>query len=128
MAFTVEADDLGGEIMGIFDALKKRSKRTTVDIGKLVSYWYHDEDNYDVFDEEDYKVCKFFGDLSMSGQKHPDVKSKSKKAFRKNNIDSDDSIVYLSYLQQTKSGWFCSDCGTLNPYSNPCCAVCGNNR
>ena len=86
--------------MGIFDALKKRSKRTTVDTGKLVPYRYHDEDNYDVPDEEDYKDYIFFGDLSMSGQKHPDVKSKSKKAFRKNNIDSDDSIVYLSYLQQ----------------------------
>lgn len=68
---------------------------------------------------------KFFGDLSnLDKTINTDVPSHTPPVQPRRN-DSSDSVVFLSYIEQTKSGWECVDCGTINSFWTTCCTVCG---
>lgn len=41
------------------------------------------------------------------------------------NKDSADSVVFMSFINDNKIGWTCSECGTQNSDSLSGCIVCG---
>lgn len=95
--------------MGIIDALRKRV-RAKSSIRKS---------------EEQSNNNGFLGDLSKLNDSIQNDVSSNKPSVQKNSCDSDDSIVFLSNIEQSKSGWECMDCGTTNAYVTNCCVVCG---
>ena len=100
--------------MGLFDFLKKKKDSAEEGTEKERSSEIHKN--------------VFRGDLAILDERsgyEDDLYQEDESQYQE---DSPESVVFLSFPAQGRSGWRCSECGTLNDENMDGCAVCGQKR